>query len=139
MRQLLVASEYGEPSRHQEVTCQKLFTEASAKKRNVCLLLITKNLPGCLKILDRADTLSIPTQIHCTITGLGNTSMEPHISFPDYVLEQSIKVIEKYKIDPKAVTIRIDPLVPESFNYQMNTIPRILGTFAGIGVRDCRR
>lgn len=138
VKQLLVASEYGEPSTHQEIICQRLFTEVSAKKRDVCLLLITKNLPGCLKILGTADTLHIPTQIHCTITGLGDTLIEPHIPAPNIMVEESIKVIEKYRINPEAITVRIDPLIPELLDKQISLIPYILDAFANTGVRDCR-
>ena len=138
MKQLLVASEYGEPSNHEEAICQRLFTAKSTKGRDVCLLLITKNLPSCLQILRVVDTLDVPTQVHCTVTGLGNTSIEPHIPSSNLVVEDSIRVIEKYRINPKFVTVRIDPLVPELIKEQMDVIPRILRAFSDIGVKDCR-
>lgn len=138
MKQLVVASEYGEPSNHQEVICQRLFNKKSTEKKDVCLLLITKNLPNCLKILGTADALHIPTQIHCTITGLGGTKLEPQVPTPNLMVEESIKMIEKYRINPEAVTIRIDPIVPEYLNLQMVEIPHILGPLASIGVKDCR-
>lgn len=135
---LLVASEYGEPSNHSSVISQRLFSEKSVRGRDVCLLLIAKNLPGCVQILDMADALKIPAQIHCTITGLGGTPAEPHIPLPDYVLEQSVKMIKERGIDPLFVTVRVDPLVPELLDRQMDVIPRVLETFAKAGVRDCR-
>lgn len=138
MRQLVIASEYGEPSKHEGLICQRLFNRKSLEGRDICLLLITKNLPECLEILGTAEELEIPIQVHCTITGLGNTPIEPHIPFPDYVLEQSIEVIRKYKIAPEAVTVRVDPLIPELLDKQMNVIPHILETFANVGVKDCR-
>ena len=138
MRQLLVVSEYGEPSKYQEVICQRLFTEVSAKKKDVCLLLITKNLPGCLQILGTTDGLNIPTQIHCTITGLGGTKMEPHVPAPNLMVEESIKVIKRLKIPPEVITIRIDPIVPEYLELQEIEASHILEAFSRIGVSHCR-
>jgi len=134
VKQLVVASEYGEPSNHVGVICQRLCDI----KKDVCLLLITKNLPDCSKIIVVADSLSIPYQIHCTITGLGGTVLEPQVPAPNLMVEESIKVIEKYKIDPKAITVRIDPIVPEFLDLQTIEASHTLKAFAGIGVKDCR-
>lgn len=137
-KQLVVASEYSEPSNHSDIICQRLYSMKKVEGKDICLLLITKNLPKCLEILGTIDALGIPTQIHCTITGLGGSSVEPHIPSPDYILEQSLEVIKKYRISPEAVTLRIDPIIPELLAWQMNKIPHMLESFAEVGVRDCR-
>ncbi len=133
-RQLVVASEYGEPSNHIETILQRLY----AMKTDICLLLITKNLPGCRRILDLVSELKTPMQIHCTITGLGGTKLEPHILGPDYMVKESIGFLEEYRIDPKAVTIRIDPIIPEFLDLQIVEAKSTLEAFSGIGVKDCR-
>lgn len=133
-RRLVVASEYGEPSKYEEIICQRL----RAKRGDICLLLITKYLPGCLSILDVAEELKVPTQIHCTITGLGGTKLEPHIPTSKLMVEESLRAVEKYKIDPKSVTVRIDPIVPEFQELQVEEASHTLEAFASVGVRDCR-
>lgn len=138
LKQLVVASEYGEPSNYQSLICNNLMVTKGIRKTNICLLLITKNLPGCDHIIITADKLEISTQIHCTITGLGGTKLEPHIPTPNLMVKDSVEFIQKYKIDPKVITIRIDPIVPEFLDLQMAEASYTLEAFADIGVRGCR-
>ena len=134
MRQLVVASEYGEPSNHKEIVCQRLCD----MKRDVCLLLITKNLPNCEEILVVAGSKSIPYQIHCTITGLGGTTWEPQIPKPELMVESCLCFLEKYQIDPKCVTLRIDPIINEALGIQLAEAMLSMKAFSEAGVKDCR-
>ena len=53
----------------------------------------------------------IPKLIHFSITGLGGTKYEPGVMKPDDLLDR-IEDYIKMGLDPKSVTIRIDPIVP---------------------------
>lgn len=133
MKQLVVASEYGEPSRYEDIICQRL-----SKKKDICLLLITKNLPGCGKILTVADGLSIPYQIHCTITGLGGTAFEPQILAPNLMVESCLEFFSKHMIDLRTVTLRIDPIINEALGLQLAEAIEGMQAFSKAGVKDCR-
>ncbi len=133
MRQLVVASEYGEPSRHQEIICSRL-----RQRKDACLLLITKELPLCEKIVSEARRYDIPIQIHCTITGLGGTSWEPHMHAPSLIVESCLRLLENYQIDPKAVTLRIDPIINEALGIQFSEAMITIKAFSEAGIKDCR-
>jgi len=133
MKQLVVASEYGEPSRYEDTICQRL-----SERRDVCLLLITKNLPGCGKIVVVADDLAIPYQIHCTITGLGGTRWEPQVPKPELMVEACLDFFSKYMIDLRSVTLRIDPIINEALGLQLAEAMLSMKAFSKAGVRDCR-
>lgn len=133
MRQLVIASEYGEPSNHEDFIRRRL-----SQKRDVCLLLITKNLPGCSKILTAADSMSIPYQIHCTITGLGGTKFEPQVPKPELMVESCLDFFSKHMIDLKAVTLRIDPILDEALGLQLGEAMLSMKAFSEAEVKDCR-
>lgn len=140
MRQLLVASEYGEPANYQDIIVQRIrkYAGRSLLQDEPCLLLISKSPLDCQRLVMTAQTLNIPTLYHFTITGLGGTKVEPHISPPGEVLKDSLELMRTMRLDPKTVTLRIDPLIPELVEEQMQWIPKLLEAFAFEGVRDCR-
>lgn len=140
MRQLLVASEYGEPANYQDIIIHRIQKAVSGMPPQdmPCLLLISKNLSNCERVIMAAQTLGLPTQYHCTITGLGGTKVESQVPPPSEVLKDSLKLIKSMQLDPKTITLRIDPLVPELIEKQMQWIPKLLEAFAFEGVRNCR-
>ena len=134
MRRLLVASEYGEPANYVDTILSRL----SQHKGPIALLLITKRPLDSMDIPRYSLSHYTPTMCHFTITGLGGTKVEPHIPTPKESTEQALSVIEELHINPESVTLRIDPIIPELIDKQMDTIPRILEAFSKTGVKDCR-
>ena len=133
-RQLLVASEYGEPANYVDTILSRL----SQHRGPIALLLITKKPTDSMDIPRYSLSHYIPTMCHFTITGLGGTKVEPHIPTPKESTEQALSVIEELHINPGSVTLRIDPIVPELIHIQRESWPETLEAFASIGVRDVR-
>lgn len=135
MRRLLVASEYGEPSLYQDTLVSRL--RSTCRTRDVCLLLITKELPKCERLVETAQVLGVPMQIHCTMTGLGGTSWEPHMHAPSLIVDSCLQLMKEYELSPESVTLRIDPIVNEALGVQMGEATIFVKAFAEFGVRDC--
>lgn len=134
MRQLVVASEYGEPSNYLDT----ILTRLSRYKEEIALLLITKRPLGSMDILRYSLSHYIPTMSHFTITGLGGTKFEPHVPTSEEATKQALDVMEELHINPKSVTLRIDPIVPELIYTQRKSWPKLLDSFASVGVEDVR-
>lgn len=134
MRQLVVASEYGEPSSYADTILARLSTH----RKEIALLLITKRPLDSIDIPRYTLSHYIPTMCHFTITGLGGTKFEPHVPEPEEATKQALDVIEELCINPKSVTLRIDPIVPELIHIQRKSWPKLLEAFASVGVEDVR-
>lgn len=136
VRQLLVASEYGEPGNWKDIVQSRLHKLAT--RGEVALLLITKNPERSFDIVQKATEDGVPTQVHFTITGLGGTKYEPQIPSPQSATESALRWIQRGFIEPEAVTLRIDPIVPEFIHIQREVWPGLLDAFANTGVVDVR-
>lgn len=138
MRQLLVASEYGEPGDWAAYLVQTLHKWRKDDSLDLGLLLITKN-PGRSKpIMVAAQKLGIPSQVHFTITGLGNSKYEPQVPIYQEAVQSAKEWITSGLIPANAVTLRVDPIIPELLTQQKGTWPFILEKFAEVGVKHVR-
>ena len=133
MNKLLVASEYTEPSFHRERIIERLNALGPLHKYG--LLLITKDIEGCLPIWERAKELNIPTVTHITITGLGDSKLEPKA--PDWKISMTVLAALTYLVeDLKTVVLRVDPLIPGVTNFK--TIRQIVKEASSFGITRCR-
>lgn len=128
MGELLVASEYTEPSFHIQRVLEGLNKTRNVGHNNSYgLLLITKNISGSIPIWKRAQELNIPTVTHVTITGLGGSILEPLV--PNW--REAIKALSTFAAIVKDkntqassweskshVVLRVDPLIPHITNFQ---------------------
>ena len=96
------------------------------------LYLITKHdgLP-MLKLLQT----KIPKLIHFSITGLGGTKYEPGVMKYNDFLDKIQDYIHQ-GLDPEAVTIRIDPIIPELTKFE--DIENIVKRSAAMGIKRIR-
>ena len=58
-----------------------------------------------------AGTLPTNTIIHCTITGLGGTQLEPRVERPDVMINAYRALVTYYGAE--RVVLRIDPVIPQ--------------------------
>lgn len=77
----------------------------------------------------------IPKIIHFSITGLGGTQYEPGVMKPDDLLDR-IEAMLKLGLDPKSVTIRIDPIIPGVTKKSM--IENIVKRASEMGIKTIR-
>jgi len=84
-------------------------------------ILITKDPK---KLIDKSKAVDFKKAIiHCTITGLGKTILEPNVPKPEVSLEAYKKFVDY--LGPERVVLRVDPLWPEIDFYLENQIPVI--------------
>lgn len=96
------------------------------------LYIITKH--DGLPLLNLLKT-DIPKLIHFSITGLGSTKWEPGSMKPDDLLDRIHDYI-KQGLDPNAVTVRIDPIVPGVTTPRM--IEHIVQRASEMGIKRIR-
>ena len=96
------------------------------------LYIITKH--DGLPLLNLLKT-DIPKLIHFSITGLGSTKWEPGSMKPDDLLDRIHDYI-KQGLDPNAVTVRIDPIIPGITTPRM--IEHIVKRASEMGIKRIR-
>ena len=109
---ILIASQATDPVFHAKQIKQMVETELAkpAEQRNFHMMyLITKHDGLPFKELAQ---LKIPKFIHFSITSLGATKYEPGVMKMDDLLDRIETFIKDGTINPRLVTIRIDPIVP---------------------------
>lgn len=136
MDKLLVASEYTDPSFYEKEVCKKLHDESTHVSYNTGLLLISKRVGNCDRILEQAKKLEIPTIIHATITGLSESVVEPSFdgAWP-FILDEAVGVWEQFYPEAKFV-LRIDPIIPNHSSEAI--IYTIMKEAKDKGVKDVR-
>ena len=77
----------------------------------------------------------IPKIIHFSITGLGGTKYEAGVMKPDDLLDRIAEFI-KLGLDPNAITIRIDPIVPGVTTTEM--LENIIKRGSELGIKNFR-
>ena len=96
-------------------------------------IIVTKNLTDKLieKLIENYDKCIV----HCTITGMGGTKIEPFVP----TVEQSVKKVKKL-IDGgfpvNQIVLRIDPIIPTEKG--INTALNVISSFAGLGIERIR-
>lgn len=125
MPRILVASERTDPAFHVNEILDILNGNKSVDqwgvvngRRQVIGHLSGKDFAG-LYLITKHDGIpmqklleaKIPKLIHFSITGLGGTKYEPGVMKPDDLLDR-IKEYIDMGLDPKSITIRIDPIIP---------------------------
>lgn len=109
---VLVASQATDPVFHakqiKRMVEEELAKPADQRKFHM-MYLITKH--DGLPFKELAN-LKIPKFIHFSITSLGGTKYEPGVMRADDLLDRIEKFIQDGTIDPKLVTVRIDPIIP---------------------------
>lgn len=132
---LLVASEYTDPCFFVNEVCDKL-DNLDWKSGGYGLLVISKRINECSKIIEKANELDIPTILHITITGLGGTVYEPNVP----VWSTTLKDIDESGVllceNVVDTVIRIDPVIPEQF--EENYLYAILKWASERGIKRCR-
>lgn len=81
---------------------------------------------GKILITKRPDLLvdeDLPeaTVIHCTITGMGTTCVEPNVPHSSRMLQAYQELFNKY--GPERVVLRVDPLIPAAFHHEGENSP----------------
>lgn len=84
-------------------------------------ILITKNPSKLSSLLNGTENIII----HCTITGMGSTVVEPNVPAPENSIQAYLNLINKFGSD--SVVLRIDPIIPT-----IRFIDRLKVTFANI-------
>lgn len=135
MDKLLVASEYTEPSFFVSRVLEGLDkTKKSTNKHG--LLIVTKNISRCIPIWNKAKDLSIPTVIHVTITGLGQSTLEPLVPHWRTSCDDLVLFMSRIK-NPSTVVLRIDPLIP-SVTVDFSVMDTIVGSAFASGITRVR-
>lgn len=93
-------TERGDAAVHFEEWIGKLHTVDGA-------ILITKN-PGLL--IKKLDPLPQNIVVHCTITGFGDTKLEPGVPSPEKTVDSYQNLVKKY--GPEKIVLRVDPIIP---------------------------
>lgn len=96
-------------------------------------IIVTKNMTDKLieKLIENYDKCIV----HCTITGMGGTKIEPFVP----TVEQSVKKVKKL-IDGgfpvNQIVLRIDPIIPTEKG--VDTALNVISSFAGLGIERIR-
>lgn len=146
---ILVASERTDPAFHTDEILDVIEGRKTVKqwgivngKRQVIGELKGKDLNG-LYLITKHDGLpirrllqtDIPKLIHFSITGLGGTQYEPGVMKYNDLLDRIGELIEQ-GLDPKSITVRIDPIVPGVT--KLEDIENIIRHSSEIGIKRIR-
>jgi len=96
-------------------------------------IIITKRLTDKLieKLIEYKDKIIL----HLTVTGMGNTRIEPFVPSPQATLGKLQKLIDGgFPIDH--IVLRVDPIVPTIKG--LNTATSVLRLFRGLGIKRVR-
>ena len=138
---ILAASERTDPVFHAQELIDILDGKKSVKDR--LGKEVTRDDINGLYIVTKHDGIplrklfeyKIPKLVHFSITGLGGTKWEPGVMKPDDLLDRIGEFI-KDGLDPKSVTVRIDPIVPGVTTPAM--VRHIMERAVGMGIRRIR-
>lgn len=80
-------------------------------KKGEPAILISKNPNLLFSIIKENDLLDKPNYIvHCTITGMGGSVVEPHVEEPEFQITSYLDFVRH--IGSERTVLRIDPIVP---------------------------
>jgi DNA repair photolyase len=99
------------------------------------VILITKNPTG--DFIDKISNLDVPWVLHCTITGWGNSEIEPNVpSHADVVFGGYLPLAQKFGTEK--VVLRIDPIIPTDMRIieMMSAGPKVLNGRSRISFLD---
>jgi len=96
-------------------------------------IIITKRLTDKLieKLIEYKDKIIL----HCCVTGMGSTRIEPFVPNPQTTLEKLQKLIDG-GFPTDHIVLRVDPIVPTFKG--LNTATSVLRLFRGLGIKRVR-
>ena len=96
-------------------------------------IIITKRLTDKLieKLIEYKDKIIL----HCCVTGMGSTRIEPFVPSPQTTLEKLQKLING-GFPTDHIVLRVDPIVPTIKG--LNTATSVLRLFRGLGIKRVR-
>ena len=84
-------------------------------------------------ILDACKKYKVAPMVSFSITGMGNTSLEPGVLSYEDMLDRVELLIKNGDLDPRTTTIRIDPILPGVTN--MDVFDKIIERGKSLGIR----
>lgn len=122
-------------------TCAELIRSKISRLRTRTLYGVvfwTKHLKPFLKDAPLhhlvADELDNPI-VNLTVTGLGNTRIEPNTPSVDDALSQLPRLIQSFKGEPWRIRWRFDPII-KNFS-SLNMFDRLAKGFSDLGIHSC--
>lgn len=96
-------------------------------------LIITKRLTP--KLIDKLIEHKEKIILHCTVTGMGGTKIEPFVPTKEVMYQHVLELIEK-GFPAKQIVLRVDPIVPTEKGVQ--TALSVIDLFKDTGIQRIR-